>query len=162
MFIIPCQKEDDGQGWIESVPAYYSRLSWLQSYEIKYPPWTILWFRILGIFSVESIKRLCVVCFKLEIIVRYWWIVFFFLLFCVHFAHRIQALIPRHGHKITKCKNLHYKHMNCSWVFHWKRIKTFKFSFYFDWIYESTIPCSQLVKDGAPYLHFLATVQKMG
>ena len=28
-----------------------------QSYEIKSPPWTILWFRILGIFSVENIKR---------------------------------------------------------------------------------------------------------
>ena len=31
-----------------------------QSYEIKSPSWTILWFRILGIFSVENIKRLCV------------------------------------------------------------------------------------------------------
>ena len=29
-----------------------------QSYEIKSPPWTILWFRILGIFSVENIARL--------------------------------------------------------------------------------------------------------
>ena len=35
-----------------------------QSYEIKSPPWTILWFRILGIFSVENIKRLCVFMFK--------------------------------------------------------------------------------------------------
>ena len=26
-----------------------------QSYEMKSPPWTILWFRILGIFSVENI-----------------------------------------------------------------------------------------------------------
>ena len=26
-----------------------------QSYEIKSPPWTILWLRILGIFSVENI-----------------------------------------------------------------------------------------------------------
>ena len=30
----------------------------MQSYEIKSPPWTILWFRILGIFSVENIDRL--------------------------------------------------------------------------------------------------------
>ena len=37
--------------------------SW-QSYEIKFPPWTILWLRILGIFSVEYIKRLCVFMFK--------------------------------------------------------------------------------------------------
>ena len=36
----------------------------LQSYEIKSPPWTILWFRILGIFSVENIKRLCVFMFQ--------------------------------------------------------------------------------------------------
>ena len=35
-----------------------------QSYEIKSPPWTILWFRILGIFSVENIKRLCVLMFQ--------------------------------------------------------------------------------------------------
>ena len=35
-----------------------------QSYEIKSPPWTILWFRILGIFSVENIKRLCVFMFQ--------------------------------------------------------------------------------------------------
>ena len=35
-----------------------------QSYEIKSPPWTILWFRILGIFSVEYIKRLCVFMFQ--------------------------------------------------------------------------------------------------
>ena len=32
----------------------------MQSYEIKSHPWTILWLRILGIFSVENIKRLCV------------------------------------------------------------------------------------------------------
>ena len=37
---------------------------YLQSYEIKSPPWTILWFRILGIFSVENIKRLCVFMFQ--------------------------------------------------------------------------------------------------
>ena len=35
-----------------------------QSYEIKSPPWTILWFRILGIFSVENIVRLCVFMFQ--------------------------------------------------------------------------------------------------
>ena len=35
-----------------------------QSYEIKSPPWTILWFRILGNFSVENIKRLCVFMFQ--------------------------------------------------------------------------------------------------
>jgi hypothetical protein len=29
-----------------------------QSNEIKFPPWTILWFRILGISSVENIARL--------------------------------------------------------------------------------------------------------
>ena len=35
-----------------------------QSYEIKSPPRTFLWFRILGIFSVENIKRLCVFMFQ--------------------------------------------------------------------------------------------------
>ena len=40
-----------------------------QSYEIKSPPWTILWFRILGIFSVKIIDRLGVLCFKFETIV---------------------------------------------------------------------------------------------
>ena len=35
-----------------------------QSYEIKSPPLTILWFRILGIFSDENIKRLCVFMFQ--------------------------------------------------------------------------------------------------
>ena len=35
-----------------------------QSYVIKSAPWTILWFRILGIFSVENIKRLCVFVFQ--------------------------------------------------------------------------------------------------
>ena len=39
-------------------------LTWFQSYKIKSPPWTILWFRILGIFSVENIKRLCVFMFE--------------------------------------------------------------------------------------------------
>ena len=36
----------------------------LQSYVIKSAPWTILWFRILGIFSGEYIKRLCVFMFQ--------------------------------------------------------------------------------------------------
>ena len=35
-----------------------------QSYEIKSPPWTILWFRILGIFSIENIARLGVFMFQ--------------------------------------------------------------------------------------------------
>ena len=35
-----------------------------QSYEIKSPPWTILWFRILGIFSVDNIDRLGVFMFQ--------------------------------------------------------------------------------------------------
>jgi hypothetical protein len=35
-----------------------------QSYEIKSPPWTILWLRILGIFSVENIARLGVFMFQ--------------------------------------------------------------------------------------------------
>ena len=35
-----------------------------QSYVIKSAPWTILWFRILGIFFVENIKRLCVFMFQ--------------------------------------------------------------------------------------------------
>ena len=35
-----------------------------QSYEIKSPPWTIFWFRILGIFSVENIARLGVFMFQ--------------------------------------------------------------------------------------------------
>ena len=33
-------------------------IHFIQSYEIKSPPWIVLWFRILGIFSVESIDRL--------------------------------------------------------------------------------------------------------
>ena len=35
-----------------------------QSYVIKSAPWTILWFRNLGIFSVENIKRLHVFMFQ--------------------------------------------------------------------------------------------------
>ena len=35
-----------------------------QSYVIKFAPWTISWFRILGIFSVENIKRLCIFMFQ--------------------------------------------------------------------------------------------------
>ena len=38
--------------------------SYRQSYVIKSAPWTILWFRILGIFSAEYIKRLCVFMFE--------------------------------------------------------------------------------------------------
>ena len=34
------------------------------NYEVKSPLWTILWFRILGIFSVENIKMLCVFIFQ--------------------------------------------------------------------------------------------------
>ena len=41
-----------------------STLHIAQSYEIKSPPWTILWFRILGISSVENIKRLCAFMFQ--------------------------------------------------------------------------------------------------
>ena len=41
-----------------------SRALYGQSYEIKSPPWTILWFRILGIFSVENIDRLGVSMFQ--------------------------------------------------------------------------------------------------
>ena len=36
----------------------------LQSYEIKFPPRTILWFKILRIFSVENIKMLGVFMFQ--------------------------------------------------------------------------------------------------
>ena len=36
----------------------FNVVSLQQSYEIKSPPWTIWWFRILGIFSVENIDRL--------------------------------------------------------------------------------------------------------
>ena len=35
-----------------------------QSYEIKSPPWTILFFRILGIFSVKNIARLGIFMFQ--------------------------------------------------------------------------------------------------
>ena len=35
-----------------------------QSYVIKSAPWTILWFRILEIFPVENIKRVCVFMFQ--------------------------------------------------------------------------------------------------
>ena len=33
------------------------KVCFVQSYEIKSPPWTIVWFRILGIFIVENINR---------------------------------------------------------------------------------------------------------
>ena len=41
-----------------SVSSMLLQSAYCQSYEIKSPPWTILWFRILGIFSVENIARL--------------------------------------------------------------------------------------------------------
>ena len=48
--------------WIEIIDytkyKYLARINLNQSYEIKSPLWTILWFRILGIFSVENIDRL--------------------------------------------------------------------------------------------------------
>ena len=44
--------------------ALTNEMSFVQSYEIKSPPWTILWFRILGIFSVENIDRLDVFMFQ--------------------------------------------------------------------------------------------------
>ena len=55
--------------WVEKSQSSFSQilhisLISIQSYEIKSPPWTILWFRILGIFSVENIKRLCVFMFQ--------------------------------------------------------------------------------------------------
>ena len=38
---------------------------WLvQSYEVKLPPWTIWWFRILGIFSIVNINRLGAMLFQ--------------------------------------------------------------------------------------------------
>ena len=40
--------------YVSRDPTIYSQ----QSYEIKSPPWTILWFIIVGIFSVENIDRL--------------------------------------------------------------------------------------------------------
>ena len=42
----------------------YGQNTQMQSYVIKSAPWTILWFRILGIFSVENIKRLCFFMFQ--------------------------------------------------------------------------------------------------
>ena len=39
-------------------------IAYYQSYEIKSPPWTILWLRILEIFSVENINRLGVFMFQ--------------------------------------------------------------------------------------------------
>ena len=41
-----------------------SAVGLFQSYEIKSPPWTIWWFRILGIFSVENIDRLGAMMFQ--------------------------------------------------------------------------------------------------
>ena len=47
-----------------SIRPWQKNFCWIQSYVIKSAPWTILWFRILGIFSVENIKRLCVFMFQ--------------------------------------------------------------------------------------------------
>ena len=43
----------EGRGIPRAIPNSYQ-----QRYEIKSHPWTILWFRILRIFSVENINRL--------------------------------------------------------------------------------------------------------
>ena len=54
-----------GLGQLSSLKLVNINIVWfIQSYEIKSPPWTILWFRILGIFPVEYIKRLCVFMFQ--------------------------------------------------------------------------------------------------
>ena len=37
---------------------FLSSIKYIQSYEIKSPPWTIWWFGTLGIFSVENIDWL--------------------------------------------------------------------------------------------------------
>ena len=50
-------------GWISKV-IFKFVLEKMQSYVIKSAPWTILWFRILEIFSAEYIKRLCVFMFQ--------------------------------------------------------------------------------------------------
>ena len=54
------------------------RIWYCQSYEIKSPPRTILWFRILGIFSVENIARLGVfmlrTCTNSQLLRRVLWI----------------------------------------------------------------------------------------
>ena len=42
----------------------YTYVSFQQRYKIKSPPWTILWFKILGIFSVENTDRLGVFMFQ--------------------------------------------------------------------------------------------------
>ena len=56
-------------GWIKKTEFFKTHINALCinlfiSYEIKSPPWTILWFRILGISSVESIMSLCVFMFQ--------------------------------------------------------------------------------------------------
>ena len=50
--------------FIASITTTTSKGSFNQSYEIKSPPWTILWFRIREIFSVENIDRLGVFMFQ--------------------------------------------------------------------------------------------------
>ena len=57
--------------WLETsyIPKLFVDLILLkQSYEIKSPPWTILWFRILGIFSIGIQIGWVFLCFKLETI----------------------------------------------------------------------------------------------
>ena len=43
------------QAWMYRIRILGLHICYDQSYEIKSPPWTILWFRILGIFSLENI-----------------------------------------------------------------------------------------------------------
>ena len=70
--IIFCVYKYDILSWhlltILAQKLFFSMTKWTiwihQSYEIKFPPWTILWFRILGIFSVENIKRVCFFMFQ--------------------------------------------------------------------------------------------------
>ena len=50
--------------WYRITQTTVNSLGLEQSYVIKSAPWTILWFRILGIFSVENIKRSCVFMFQ--------------------------------------------------------------------------------------------------
>ena len=53
-----CNREGCNNDVFKEVCSYY------QSYEIKSPTWTILWFRIQGIFFVENIDRLEAFMFK--------------------------------------------------------------------------------------------------
>ena len=53
-----CNREGCNNDVFKEVCSYY------QTYEIKSSPWTIFWFRILGISSVENIDRLSVFMFQ--------------------------------------------------------------------------------------------------